>query len=228
VAPEPPGRIADALREQNVSHRIVRIFDGDRVPETLGDASGLVVMGGPMGVGDAQERPHLRAECALIEAALQHGHPVLGVCLGSQLLAHVLGADVHPGPTMELGWHDLTLTQAAANDPLWHDVTSPLPAFHWHGDVFDLPKGAVSLAHSKQTAHQAFRHGRAAYGFLFHLEMTPPLIAQMTRTFPGDVDAAGADGAAIREVTSRHMDTLAPVAQRVFRRWAAQVALPPS
>lgn len=226
VSPEPPGHIADALHAKGIRLQHVRVFAGDPVPETLEGRAGLVVMGGPMGVGDAAARPHLRAEMALIEDALRRDLPVLGICLGSQLLAHVLGATVRPGAQMEVGWHPVTLTEAGATDPLWHGVAPQFPAFHWHGDVFDCPADAVVLARSAQTPVQAFRHGAQAYGLLFHLEMDAPTIVRMTRTFPEDVAAAGEQPAALRDATPDHASRLAEMAHTVFGRWARMVAAP--
>ena len=221
IAAEPPGRIATSLAANDIPYQVRCIFDGDSVPEAMNEAAGLVVMGGPMGVGDIATRPHLRDELRLIEDALRRERPVLGVCLGSQLLAHVLGADVHRGEGLEVGWHDVTCTEAAADDPLWHGLGPRFTAFHWHGDVFDLPDGAVSLARSAQTTHQAFRYGAAAYGQLFHVELTPSLIAGMTRTFPDDVEAAGESAVAIRQATATYEPPMASIAETVFTRWAA-------
>ncbi|WP_176521698.1 type 1 glutamine amidotransferase [Longimonas halophila] len=222
VAPEPPGRIRHALEAHGCSHHTVRIFRDEPVPKTL-NADGLVVMGGPMGVGDIDKRPHLKQKIALIEQALEAEIPVLGICLGSQLLAHALGAEVHPGSHKEIGWHEITLTDAAATDPLFQDVAPSFTAFHWHGDVFDVPEGAVSLARSAQTGHQAFRYGEHAYGLLFHLEVTPSLVEGMTRAFADELTATGLDGAAIRDAASAHVDTLAEIADTVFGKWAQRI-----
>jgi GMP synthase (glutamine-hydrolysing) len=223
VRPEPPGTIADALDNVGLSHRTVEIHRDDPVPETL-DADGLVVMGGPMGVGDVDDRPHLSRELDLIEQALRDERPVLGVCLGSQLLAHALGADVRSAPEKEIGWDEVHLTDAAAEDPLFRDVDDPFPAFHWHGDVFDLPDGAVRLARTAQTKHQAFRYGDAAYGLLFHLEATPKTVAWMTRAFQDELAEEGLDGAAIRRAAMPREPALRETAATVFGQWAALVS----
>ncbi len=218
VRPEPPGTIAEALDARDVAHRTVRIHRDEPVPETL-DADGLVVMGGPMGVGDTDDWPHLSREIALIEQALRDEVPLLGVCLGSQLLAHVLGANVHAAPEQEIGWGDVSLTDAAADDALFRDADDPFTAFHWHGDVFALPDGAVSLAHTAQTEHQAFRYGDHAYGLLFHLEGTPKTVAWMTTAFQDELADEGLGGAAIRRAAMTHEATLRDTARTVFGRW---------
>ena len=148
---------------------------------------------------------------------------MLSICLGSQLLAHALGASVRPGAEKEIGWHEVTLTDAATEDPLFKDVAPSFTAFHWHGDVFDVPDGAVSLAHSAQTTHQAFRYGAHAYGLLFHLEVTPSLVASMTRAFADELAAEGLDGAAIRDAARAHTDSLSAIADTVFGRWVRRI-----
>ena len=219
VRPEPPGNIADALDDRGLSHRTVKIFRDEPVPDTLG-ADGLVVMGGPMGVGDLDDRPHLSRAIDLIEQALRDDRPVLGVCLGSQLLAHALGADVRPGPQKEIGWGEVTLTDAAADDPLFGEVDDPFTAFHWHGDAFAVPEGAVGLARTAQTEHQAFRYGDTAYGLLFHLEVTPKTVAGMTTAFQDELAEEGVDGAALRRDAMTHEPALRATAHAVFGRWA--------
>lgn len=219
VRPEPPGTLAAALETAGLTVRTVEIFRGNPVPDTL-QASRLVVMGGPMGVADLDERPHLARECALIEQALRDERPVLGVCLGSQLLAHVLGADVRPGPTKEIGWGLVHRTTAAADDPLFVRVDDPFWAFHWHGDVFTMPTGAVRLARTPQTEHQAFRYGPSAYGLLCHLEVTPKIVAWMTAAFQDELKAEGIDGAGLRRAAMTHEPALRSTAQSVFGAWA--------
>jgi GMP synthase (glutamine-hydrolysing) len=222
VRAEPPGTIADALDDAGVSHRTVEIYRDDPVPDTL-DADGLVVMGGPMGVADAGDRPHLSQEIPLIEQALHDERPVLGICLGSQLLAHVLGANVRSAPVKEIGWDEVMLTEGAADDSLFRGVHDPFTAFHWHGDVFALPDGATRLAHTTQTENQAFRYGDATYGLLFHLEVTPKTVAWMTSAFQDELAEEGLDGAAIRRAAMGYEDALLDTAGAVFGRWAGLV-----
>src|SRR5262245_4086137 len=117
VAPEGPGRIATALEARGYSIAVTRCDLGEAVPSTLEDAAALVVRGGPMGVYEAERYPHLRDEQRLIEAALRVGAPVLGVCLGAQLLASTLGASVYPGTQKEIGWFPVGLKKTAVSDP---------------------------------------------------------------------------------------------------------------
>jgi GMP synthase (glutamine-hydrolysing) len=223
VAPETPGAIGDALARAGHVTETVRPFRGEPVPRSLGDAAALVVMGGPMGVYEADRHPHLRDEIALLEDAVARGVPVLGVCLGSQLLAAALGARVAPGPAKEIGWFPVELTDAAASDALFHGLGRRIEPLHWHGDRFELPRGAVALGSSARTPIQGFRHGEHVYGLLFHLEVTRAIVAGMVEAFADELHAERLDGAAIVAETERRLPALAPLAATVFERFAALV-----
>jgi len=220
VAVEGPGRIAAALAARGVEARVIRIDRGEPVPRTLGEARGLVVMGGPMGVYETARYPHLTDELALIRAAVATDAPVLGVCLGSQLLAAALGAAVQPSGRQEIGFFPLTLADGASTDPLFAGLAPAFTALHWHGDLFELPAGATHLASSAMTEHQAFRHGRA-WGLLFHLEADAAQVRAMAEAFAADLTAAGVDPAKLVAAADALTTRLGPVADQVFTRWAA-------
>jgi GMP synthase-like glutamine amidotransferase len=140
------------------------------------DVDAVVTMGGPMGVHDVVEYPWLRDEVTFLTRAIDHGAAVWGVCLGAQLLATALGAEVYPGPEPEVGVAEVTLTESATTDPVLSGVSTGFPALHWHGDTFDLPEDAVHLASTARYGNQAFRHG-LSYGLQFHLETSAELAA---------------------------------------------------
>jgi len=144
-----------------------------------------------MGVYEDDRYPWLREEDRLLEAAITHDLPTLGICLGSQLIAKAAGARVAPGPEKEIGWYPLTLTQDGQADPLFARFPSTFEAFEWHGDIFDLPRGAVNLVSAARYPHQAFRIGRRVYGLLFHLEVTPLTVRAMTEAFSEEVLSLG-------------------------------------
>ncbi len=220
VRPETLGTIANALESRGISAYYIRTFDGQSVPKEMGDTDGLIVMGGPMGVYDYAVYPFLSEEMHLIEQALREEKPVLGVCLGSQLLAAALGAPVKKGKQKEIGWHSIKLTESAKADNLWMNVDPSFIAYHWHGDIFEVPDGATSLASSDLTECQAFRYGRNAYGFLFHMEVTENIIDDMVGTFSDELREAGVDGREIIRDSANYLPNLQRIGGSVFQRWA--------
>ncbi|HKW50554.1 MAG TPA: gamma-glutamyl-gamma-aminobutyrate hydrolase family protein, partial [Candidatus Eisenbacteria bacterium] len=164
----------------------------------------------------------LRDEIELIGDALRSRKPVLGVCLGSELLAAALGAKVEPA-RKEIGWYPVTLTEDAAHDPLWRGVDRQLAVFHWHGDAFELPSGAVPLASSALTPYQAFRHGLASYGLLFHMEMDEGMVRAMVESFGGELREAGADGDRILAQAPSAVREMRRVGAIVFDRWVDRI-----
>ena len=158
--------------------------------------------------------PHLYDELKLIDLALRSQVPVLGLCLGSQLLAHALGARVSRAPQLELGWFPVRLAEAARTDPLWARLPTAFTAFHWHEDEFELPAGAARLAESDRCRNQAYRFGTNAYGIQFHPEVDEAVLAAM---------AEGGD-AALREAVlgpaPRLLPLWQPSARQLFDAWA--------
>jgi GMP synthase (glutamine-hydrolysing) len=184
---EGPGLIADVAAQRDVRLKVCRLDREDRLPAP-GEIGGLVVMGGPMSVGDTAKHPHLVQETELIAAVVGAGRPVLGVCLGAQLLAHALGARVRRGERAEIGVGTVSLTAAGLEDPVLGSADSDvLPVMHWHGDTFDLPKDASWLARSALYPHQAFRVGENAYGLQFHIEVNRELAEQWRAHLPDGV-----------------------------------------
>src|SRR5262245_17436193 len=157
----------------------IRYANFGRHPEAqpeVGRYNGLVVLGGPMNVDDLERHPHLAVEVDLIRQAIEQGLPVLGICLGAQLIAKALGAPVSANGGKEIGWYEVSPTPAAKEDPLFRDFDEVEKIFQWHSDTFELPAGAVPLATSRACRRQAFRYGANVYGFQFHLEVDEPLI----------------------------------------------------
>ena len=220
-AVEGPGRIAAALQSHSLDFDIVRLDLGAQVPKFDSDSSGLVVLGGSMGLADIERLPHLDQERTLIARYLDSNIPVLGVCLGAQLMASALGAKVVTGGAWELGWHAIELTDAARQDPLFAGCPKSFAALHWHRDQFELPAGVTKLAISSVTPVQAFSAGSGAYGLLFHLEADLDQIAKMAQSFPGDLVAAGVSAAELNdEISDSQTRTYA---RQVFSRWVQLV-----
>lgn len=224
VACESAGTIELVLTEKRVRFEYVRPFLGELVPRSIEHWDALVVMGGPMGVYEQEQYPHLRDEIDLIRDACTRETPVLGICLGSQLLASALGARVAPGPRKEIGWYEVTLSDAAALDPLLRDAPRTFTALHWHGDVFELPLEAVSLASSELTRVQAFRW-RNAYGILFHLETTVRLLDGMLDAFRDELAQEQLSADAIRADARKHLPQISGIGRTVFSNWVDLVTL---
>lgn len=220
MAVEGLGTIAQALARRGVERSVSRIDMGEAVPARLMEDA-LVVMGGPMGLCDVARLPHLQAELALIGAALEDGRPVLGICLGSQLLAAALGASVRAGPSQEIGWGTVELTDAGRRDPVVGAAPPRFEALHWHGDVFDLPSGSLALARSAVTQNQAFGYGGNAYGLLFHLEAGIESVRAMGEAFGDELDAAGVSRSQLLGDTAREAPRAGGIGLAVFDRWIA-------
>jgi GMP synthase-like glutamine amidotransferase len=188
---EGPGLIEEVGRQRGIEFVHVRSYAGEPIPD-YHDLAGVISMGGPMGVGDAEDIPALETEMGLLWVAVDQGLPVLGVCLGAQLLAAALGADVTTGRYQENGCGAVVLTQEGVEDPVLGPAGETIPVLHWHRDTFGIPKGAVRLAYTSAYRNQAFRVGTKAYGFQFHVELTPELVAGFTPHFPYGV-AVGDD-----------------------------------
>lgn len=172
---EDVGYIGDSLRERNIGCDYADLYRENAAAPDIASYAGLIFMGGPMSANDSL--PYLDRERALISQAAGRGQPLLGICLGSQLIARSLGADVHRNGEKEIGWFDIHFTEAAADDPLFGGIRGPETVFHWHGETWELPAGAELLAWSQACHNQAFRAGRNIYGLQFHLEVTPAMVA---------------------------------------------------
>lgn len=176
----PAGAYADYLEEMGVPFRLARPFAGEELP-AAGEAAAVVVLGGAMGVHDTAQYPFLAAVTGFIGEVVTAGVPYLGICLGGQLLAHVLGAQVTTGASGEKGTFTVTLTSEGEHDPLFAGISSPFVTFQWHNDTFAIPAGATLLASSSACPHQAFRAGERVWGLQFHPEVNRDIVASWTR-----------------------------------------------
>jgi GMP synthase (glutamine-hydrolysing) len=216
--------IADALEGAALAWQYVHVNDGQPVPPNMKGAGGLIVMGGPMGVYQTDRYPWLRDEMHLIEDAMKMNLPVLGVCLGAQILAAALGAKVDRNPNgKEIGWHPIRLHDSAKDDRLMRGLPATMTPFHWHGDIFDLPPGAISLASSDKTPCQAFRHGDKAYGFQFHFEVTRESVAAMADAFAKELVRENIPADRMIAQVAEFMPPLEKISEKVFSRWASPI-----
>lgn len=150
----------------------------------------LIVMGGPMGVNDEAVYPWLRDEKNLIEEAVKNKKTILGICLGAQLIAQVLGAKVYPNKYREIGWFDIETTQSVNGTILADVFPHKTSVFHWHGDIFDIPKGAVHVAKSEACLNQGFIYENHIIGFQFHLESTQQTIKNLILNCSDEIDGS--------------------------------------
>jgi GMP synthase-like glutamine amidotransferase len=169
---EGPAGISDWAHTRGHSIEATPLYTGADLPAS-GSFDWLVVMGGPMGVSDDEEFPWLTLEKEAIRAAINAGKTVVGVCLGAQLIASALGAGVYRNAHPEIGWMPVELTPEGRESRLFGFLPPSFQVFHWHGDTFDLPPGAIHLARSGACAHQAFVYDGRVLGLQFHLESTP-------------------------------------------------------
>jgi GMP synthase-like glutamine amidotransferase len=189
---EGPGLIATEALARGFAVEHVHAYRGDRLPPAS-ELGGLVLMGGPMSANDDSRYSFLHDELGLIRDCLRQEVPVLGVCLGAQLLARAFGARVMRGEEPEVGIGDVELPAAAAQDPVFAGLPSRLPVFHWHEETFELPSGAQLLASSAVYRNQAFRVGRFTYGLQFHVELDRELADAMAPHLPAGMTLADSD-----------------------------------
>jgi GMP synthase (glutamine-hydrolysing) len=181
------GQVGVALHEAAALIDLYKPWSGQPLPQTV-DADALVVFGGEQTATDDHTHPYLPDLAGLMADYTAMDRPVLGICLGSQILARAYGADNHLGTAPEFGWVDVTLTDAGKDDPVLGQLPATFPIFQWHSDTFTLPEGAVHLAKSSTARHQAFRIGRATYGTQFHFEANRSVVRDWSQTFPDAVE----------------------------------------
>jgi GMP synthase (glutamine-hydrolysing) len=230
ISCEPPAAYEDELCARG--HDLVRVEldEGDALPDWR-EFAGLIVMGGPMGAYDDDVHHWLGEEKRVLREAVEADLPVWGVCLGAQLLAASLGAEVRRGPRAEVGILPVEVTPAAARDPVFAGLPPRFPTLQWHSDTFELPEGATLLASSPAYLNQAFVV-RRAYGLQFHLEVGPELLSEWAEVpaYAESLEAIMGPGSAPRllEQVSEHADELVPVARRLFGRWLERMVRVPA
>jgi GMP synthase (glutamine-hydrolysing) len=191
--------------------------DGEPIPAPVEHYDALAVFGGGMNVHDDERLPWIRGEIELLRDALAAGMPVIGICLGAQLLATAAGAEVRRASAPEIGWHAVERTPAGAEDPLLGRLPGRFTAYQWHSYAFDLPARAVELARSA-VCPQAFRLGERAWAVQFHPEVTPDILRKWILDFESDPDAVrlGMDAAAALAEAERRLPRWAAIGAALF------------
>lgn len=223
---EGAGRFSTQLTKRGYTQRTVLGEAANYKELTSSDYSALVVLGGAQGAYETNEYPYLLDEIALCQKFLETDKPVVGFCLGAQLLARAVGGDVSPAEHKEIGWFDVRLTGAAKDDPLLEEHPETLVSYHFHGDcIRDVP-GCVTLASSALTPIQLFRHGTKAYGIQYHAEVDQPLLELMCRNNSEYLAASGVEPQAIIEGSRWHLPAFERNCRRMLDRWIDLIDLP--
>ena len=217
---EGPGYFASYLERKAIAWRLVPLDEGRAVPRSARGFAGLVFMGGPMSVND--ELPWIIPALALIADAVRHDVPVLGHCLGGQLVARAFGGAVRAEPVKEIGWGEVAVADnAVARD--WLGPVRAFESFHWHGEAFSIPPGGTRVLENRHCANQAFALGRH-FGMQCHVEMTPAMISDWVRGGGAEIaQAQGSPGvqqpAEIERDLERRVAALHAVADRIYDKW---------
>jgi GMP synthase-like glutamine amidotransferase len=189
---EGPGFIQEYLDASN-DLRILDLSRGDSLPGNLSGIEGIISLGGPMNAYEEDKYPFLKDEDRLLKKAVNEQVPVLGICLGAQLLAKACGARVMRAEEKEIGFYGINITEEGKSDLLFSGLPSQLKVFQWHEDTFEIPSGASLLARGASCRNQAFRIGKNVYGLQFHLEATLDMIESWVARYKGSADMLKAE-----------------------------------
>lgn len=223
VACETPGYFGTLLEERGYPYEVICLDEGIDVPQDLNEVAGLVFMGGP---GDVNEPTvWMKQELTLIHRAVDQKMPLLGICLGAQLISQALGGSVRPGATLEVGWHQVERTVDSSAQGWFTDLPSRFEVFQWHAHTFSIPPGAVALLQSACAENQAFAIGNIL-AMQFHLEITPESIKQLTLRYSSDMEDVSdcvQNATAITADLDARTSRLYEIAEIVFGRWVRNV-----
>jgi GMP synthase (glutamine-hydrolysing) len=223
------GTLNPTLKDQGLRIRYVNFERNPEEAPTIEKYNGLIVLGGHMGVYEAEKYKHINVEMQLIEEALKKNIPILGICLGAQMLANVLGAEVRQSTKKEIGWYDINLTEQGLKDPVLSHFQQTEKIFQLHGDTFDIPKTAVHLASSELFRGQAFRYGEKVYGLQFHLEVDQAMIHRWLDNKKNQHEIANANGKLsieqIRLETEQYISHSMDLSRQTFSKFIKLFAL---
>lgn len=211
---EPAAILGDVLQRQGHRLRTVKLFAGESIPTDLDDVDGIVTMGGSANVDEVAKHSWMQPEMDLIKTAREAGLPVVGICLGAQLIAAAMGGKVEKMETPEVGWETLNVAFPGTTDPVFSGITWKAPQFHLHGQqITELPPGATPLAGSAACRTQAFKMGFNTYAFQFHFEWSQQAIAEMSRNEL--FASAGVTSESVLAGTKQHFSTYRRLGDRL-------------
>ncbi|MCS7279410.1 MAG: gamma-glutamyl-gamma-aminobutyrate hydrolase family protein [Thermodesulfobacteriaceae bacterium] len=208
------GSLENLLKKLGFEIEYLDTFQGAKLDKSLEKYAFLVVLGGPMGVYEVSKYPFLNYELSLIEEALKREIPLLGICLGAQLLAKVLGAEVYPGPIKEIGWLEVFKVE---EHPYFIQFPEKLKVFQWHGDTFDLPSGAIRVFSSKYYENQGFVYGKAV-GLQFHIEVDKDLAKLWAKEYLTELTEEGLSEEILIKVEEKEVENLKKLALSLIKR----------
>ena len=211
---ENPGIILDLMSKKGISYDCVKIKNNNL---NLFDYDGLLIMGGPMSVNEKDQYSFIDAEIELVNHYLKLQKPILGICLGSQIIASALNSSIYKNSKQELGWHDVSLSQT--KDTIFENLENNFLAFHWHGDIFNLPDNSIQLASSKISNIQAFVFQKQCYGILFHLEVTKEIVQNIVNKFESDLIFESIDKSTILDELEEKIEKINFNGKIIFNRW---------
>jgi len=219
IACEGPGYLDKVLEQYAIPYRLIRIDLDEAIPRNLEETSGLVFMGGPMSVNDPQ--PWIGQELELIQAAQACDMPILGHCLGGQLISKALGGTVSANPVKEIGWHPVRMSNTPAAADWLADLPREFLLFHWHGETFSIPEGAEVILENDTCAHQGFTLGNTL-ALQCHVEMTAPMVGEWASLYREELVNTTATVQSREEITANLDARIAAaqqIADRLYRRW---------
>jgi len=224
IGTEGPGTIEDHMIGNEIPYSIIDLSTGEQIPES-DSFNTLVMLGGPMSVNEDESYPYIKEEEKLVRNFISKNKKILGICLGAQIMAKALGARVYAGAEKEIGWYDIELTGEGLEDsrmrslalhPAVRDFWRKFKVFHWHGETFDIPSGAVRLAGSELYPNQAFRYGGNAYAFQFHIEVSREMIYDWFKNEPLDINK-------LKDETERFYDVYNGRAMKFYESFLTKI-----
>jgi GMP synthase-like glutamine amidotransferase len=216
---EGPGYLAEFLENQAIPYSLIRIDQQNPIPSSIDDYSAMVFMGGPMSVND--DLAWIPAELELIKQAARVDMPMLGHCLGGQLIAKALGATITVNPVTEIGWHNVRQIENAVTDDWLHALPASFEVFHWHGETFSIPDGANLLLSSQYCPHQGFAIGNTL-ALQCHIEMTTPMVKEWVEKNAEEIKVTSDSLQSAEQMTAdldNKVEQLKPIADTIYQRW---------
>jgi len=225
-----PGYVIDILHEKNISYRLIHSYNNESIPslEDLIEDSvvGLIFLGGSMSVNDGIS--WLEQETELIRQAINVGLPVIGHCLGGQLISKALGQKVNKNPNIEIGWHDCYRTNNQIPNDWLGELSNPFTMFHWHDETFDIPPDATSLFTSKYCENQAYSYGDNVLAMQCHVEMTEKLLIRWLNKYSQELTKESNSEQTHQQIRAQMIESIPKlnhVAEQLYNRWINTLAL---